>query len=882
MPEMTTCVCGQNVEIPLGNPTFPVNCPVCGRIVVIPVAAKEEPPESREEIPDSAFVATSDSASLAAEPPMLLRMLLDPATIQRLLMFGGGLSVLGLIAWLISLGVFDDPRILAVALGAGTLALLASGWGVVLRTRYRLAGQALTFLACVVAPLNLWFYDVQGLLTVDGHLWVGGLVCSLLYMMTVWKLRDPLFLYAVEAGITLTVLLLLGDLHHWDDSSAVCLAMVVLAAISIHAESAFDPTHPIFNRRKFGLPLFFSGQAQLAVGMVGTLSLQILDWTLKPADGNWCYSHLANTPVLAGGLWLAAAYLWLYSDVAVRRLSLYTYLAALSLVFAEVTLLYTYLPLEVLVIALSATAVAVQLLNSKISEPGSRWSSVASSVGVIVGAVAFLLGATRHFQPVGLIGTENHHNPLLFTIAMLSVCANLAYQGYFQRNRNSSLLLGCWIGAGLSLWLGGMHGLQVVGVHTFAQQNPLLMIIPVTLVLLSSRSGRIGGWKPSILADFAVISAHWMAILGLIVSAGSVESASEWTQFLLSAARDRSTLYSGMLFAELSVLYFATRTSVAPRWTTLTCGGVFALAAGWKLLAFIDLPEVWYSPLLAGFGVALMIVGRMKLTTNMEPNAVKSQFKGIDKLSSWQAEGDFSLILGEMIAFLQTLPWLFSPLTSISMESRLAVVVTAGLSAVGSVIAATRPMRGWHRFAASMVVGVWSLAWVRSLNLQDYQKIELLLELAGVATLIAGFAGRLKESERQKNSAVSLALWVGSALATLPVLCCMLMHRWSTPGPSLGDELGLITVTVLMVAIGCVLQVRATTTVGGATLGFYLAVLFGHLAYHPQVAIGVYLAAGGALIFMTGLILSIYRDRLLALPAKIAQREGIFRVIDWR
>ena len=118
--------------------------------------------------------------------------------------------------------------------------------------------------------------------------------------------------------------------------------------------------------------------------------------------------------------------------------------------------------------------------------------------------------------------------------------------------------------------------------------------------------------------------------------------------------------------------------------------------------------------------------------------------------------------------------------------------------------------------------------------------------------------------------------------ATGPVLLCTLMHRWSASGPSLPDEIGLITITMLMVAIGCVLQLRATTTFGGLTLGIYLAVLFAHLAYHPQVAIGVYLAAGGAIIFLTGVVLSIYRDRLLALPSKIANRQGIFQIIDWR
>ncbi len=38
----------------------------------------------------------------------------------------------------------------------------------------------------------------------------------------------------------------------------------------------------------------------------------------------------------------------------------------------------------------------------------------------------------------------------------------------------------------------------------------------------------------------------------------------------------------------------------------------------------------------------------------------------------------------------------------------------------------------------------------------------------------------------------------------------------------------------------------------------------------------------GAVIFLTGLLLSIYRDRLLALPEKVKRREGIFRVLGWR
>jgi hypothetical protein len=35
-------------------------------------------------------------------------------------------------------------------------------------------------------------------------------------------------------------------------------------------------------------------------------------------------------------------------------------------------------------------------------------------------------------------------------------------------------------------------------------------------------------------------------------------------------------------------------------------------------------------------------------------------------------------------------------------------------------------------------------------------------------------------------------------------------------------------------------------------------------------------------IFSFGLVLSVYRDRLLTLPDKIKRREGVFRVLSWR
>lgn len=40
----------------------------------------------------------------------------------------------------------------------------------------------MTLLACLLMPLNLWFYDAQGLITLreGGHLWIPAVVCCAL------------------------------------------------------------------------------------------------------------------------------------------------------------------------------------------------------------------------------------------------------------------------------------------------------------------------------------------------------------------------------------------------------------------------------------------------------------------------------------------------------------------------------------------------------------------------------------------------------------------------------------------------------------------------------------------------------------------------------
>jgi hypothetical protein len=463
-----------------------------------------------------------------------------------------------------------------------------------------------------------------------------------------------------------------------------------------------------------------------------------------------------------------------------------------------------------------------------------------------------------HFQAI--------HDPILFAAAMASIAVNLGYLGMIQGKHRS---IANWTVAGLAVWLGTIHLLDAVEVHSFAQQAPVLAALSLVIILASARLLR--GER----AKSAITAAHATLILSFLLSMVSVESTSELSEFFNSGAGAVSTGYAGVFFLELAVICYVTHRSTRG-WSSFAGAILFSLASGWKLLVFIDLPEIWYGPLLAGVGLSLTIIERFRLAAAATTDSTTSS------PSALGAVGDLSFVAGELIAFFQTLPWLLTPHSSIPNLGLLAVLLAAGFSIIGAVMGVTRSIRGWHSFAAFMIAASTLLAWLKTLQLADYQKLELVLEFLGLVWLMGGCLGRLKETVGHKNVGVSFALWTGSIAATAPVFVCMLMHRWSAKGPSLGDELSLITITSLMVAVGCILQIRATTSIGGLALGVYLAVLFGHLAYQPQIAVGVYLVAGGAVIFMTGVMLSVYRDRLLALPSKIANREGIFQMIDWR
>jgi hypothetical protein len=238
-----------------------------------------------------------------------------------------------------------------------------------------------------------------------------------------------------------------------------------------------------------------------------------------------------------------------------------------------------------------------------------------------------------------------------------------------------------------------------------------------------------------------------------------------------------------------------------------------------------------------------------------------------------------------------TLLWL-SCVTSIFMgASRLAThdvhwafvglclaLLAISLSAMALVRAST-----WKRWYAVMALAEALLAGVAIQVLSTltiYQKLEIFSVTAGISLLVVGHVGWVREQDRHSDL-VSVSLLLGSLLAGVPLAIATLYDRWHDQFLVL-NELGFLTVGVLLLATGFIFQLKSTTLTGAALTMLYFMMLLVYVPWARLNTVAIIIIAGGAIIFGAGLVLSIYRDRLRSLPARIQRHEGIFAILSWR
>jgi hypothetical protein len=879
-------------------------CPYCGRMLRVPAAESVEverdplmergPRGDRKVAPKPKAARRDEPLDIAdffdppaprkrpqekvEQPPVLRRMfeaLLAPRSIHWMLTIGGGLCVLGLIIWLVSLGIFKDPRMTAVVLGIGSLAVLGGGWAVTLRTRFAVAGRALTFLGCVVVPLNLWFYHTQGLVTLDSGLWIGGLVCVGLYAATVFVLRDPLFMYAVEAGVTLTVLLLLGDMGRIADTGYLSLFLLALGFVSIHAERAFAPEHDVFSRRRFGLPLFWAGHAQLAVALVILLVSQFFGWWGELLAVQWPGNLLTESWLLAGGLWLAATYLYLYSDLVVRRIGVYVYIAPFTLLMAEATLFGSWLHAEGLIAALSLTALAANVAYRQLAAKNAMVNRTVPALGLAFSALPVFIGMALHFRATSAIAASadwGYATGWGFVAAMLVVaaCNRVSALLFRHTEPHVSTTYFFFSAAGLIVAAAGL--LRTLGLTGWLDQAPLLMAIP-TAFLIASRLWR--GHSPERPLHLV---AHVSTAVILIAGIGTILG--ESFRPMLGATEN---LLLGLVFVEAAVFYLLAAMIRRRGWaihlaTAAGCGAVWQFAGYWGI------ESSWYTLVYAGLGAALLTIARVS---------------GMETLETFDAEGSKSLAVrgrgaaafdsGNAVlsvalvaAFLRSLAALAASRAGIAWLDLSSLLITTGIAFGAAVFVPLPGWRRWYVTAGVALAGVACLTFNVLIDLSPWQKLEIFSVAAGLLMLAASHAARFREPDDKDDDRVTTGLWFGSLLAVAPLFVAVMCNRYALGRISLYDELALLTVSVAMLVTGCSWRIKSTTLFGGGNLAVYLLVVIISVLYNPQVAVGVYLLIGGGLIFAAGIALSLYREKLLELPDRFAKREGLFRIINWR
>ena len=126
-----------------------------------------------------------------------------------------------------------------------------------------------------------------------------------------------------------------------------------------------------------------------------------------------------------------------------------------------------------------------------------------------------------------------------------------------------------------------------------------------------------------------------------------------------------------------------------------------------------------------------------------------------------------------------------------------------------------------------------------------------------------------------------MSLFFGSLLAAVPLA----IATWIDRGKGnflIMNEIGFLFVSVLLLGTGAVFRLKSTTVVGSISTSLYFVTLLLFVPWGRLSTIAVLIIVGGGLIFGTGLILAFFRDRLLTLPDRIKNREGVFKVLNWR
>ena len=856
-----------------------------------------ETPEQETHVQQSSSVDSpaTEGQQAATQGTHWIELLVDPRTLNGLMTCGGSLLVLGLVVWLWLIGLFENKLIVAGCLGIANLGLLALGLAGTYFSRYQTASTALTMLACLVMPLNLWFYDAQGLVTLDqgGHLWVAALVCCALYVLVARVSGDPIYVYAIVGGVAMMGLLILADQHVnrlWE-IMAPSAFLAIFGAMCIHTERIFPPEPGRFSRDNFGCAFFNAGHLVMAIGLIVLLVGRVagrlyegylvnFDWAVVPQ-----VVVQTNLRLFAIALALGATYTYIYSHFAVRAQKRFLVSALLTIAWAAIMVLDLMsipLTLELAMLLAAISTLAARLFPHSDVEPGEpaakddahtasinplrrtggSWADVLNYVVLGLGTLVF---ARVHFLSGNLAGnldTKVTFNALFVIAAIVGSLASwLANRSSTEASKHQ---YSSWpIQSCALLFAFAVDGLLIgYGVGSILTRLVLEMFVPLMIVMATMNSS---SWQRR--RDGCTAS-EIMSCLFLLVGLWTILSPRYFDELFSNHAG--LAFYFAAATISLGLVSYASK-RMLPSVLSAFCFCVSAC----QLFFALEITHNAFLIMTSLAGVGCLAFDRV----------VARKSEALEQLVSFgQWIGRVCLSYGSIATLMIALARLLAGETNWPLISLLAV---QGLAA--SAAAWISRESSWRRYYWALVATQLLLGLLVANSLTTFsfwQRAEMLLTFVGLVSLVLGYLGWSRETEHEEDL-VSFHLAAGSFFSAAPLTIGMLIHRFDSKMADLPwvliHEVGVLSVGLLLLGAGVLCRIRWSTIVGSTTLLVYVTSLIGMIHLPEQLeTTAITMMIGGGLFFGSALLLSVYRDRLLAIPQRMHDGDGVFRVLKWR
>ncbi|MFM9964792.1 MAG: hypothetical protein ACKV2Q_26595 [Planctomycetaceae bacterium] len=825
-------------------------------------------------------VSTSSEAVPTLEPVRprrnIIEMLLDPRSIQWLMGIGGALMAVGLVILLWVKNYFTPP-VMATVMGVTNIALMGGGWAIIQKTRYQLAGKGLTLLACLVMPLNLWYYHAQGLVTLDGHLWVVAAIMCGLYAASAWTLKDEMFVYVFNAGVAMTGLLLLADMNKFVEVAAPAMLLVLLGLAGIHAERAFAENDGPFSRKRFGLAFFASGHVLLGSGLLMVFIAQLAgDWLYDAWFKSVYLSFQAVPSPICGELrWLSLAivlagiYAYIYSDIVVRKHGAYIHFAAALLLWAEVLvvqLLHLKLEIDAVIAVLAITSLAVNLTQALVTRD-RKMTRAFPIFGLMLSLLPVLMGIYKYLEFFGLQEAFVGHPPRLSYVGAMVLTAVASRLGaYIYRHTGKWLPTAYHFSTAAATLVAAVALLATYGFERWQEHAPIMMLIPIAYLVAAKLYGNRGPSEP------LTAVAHTATVVMLVSSLASAFYG------FTGLAHDKHLNLALMAFFGEAALFYGLATSFQRKPFYVHLATLMAGGSLWQMLMFFGATSAnTYLLTFAILGLGLLLVYRFSVLeqTAAAPLA-EAAFQAANSLLSLAFVASvckgLASLASDAFSSSQKVQWGF-------VGFSVTMLVIAMLSVVIVKVA------GWRRWYVVNVVAQGALTLLglhQLINLNGWQQVELFSVLVGLLLLAVGHLGWYREQGRETDSdLVSTSLFFGSLLAVVPLSIAACIHRWNPPIVMV-DEAGFLFVSVLLLGTGLVFRLKSTTLVGSVSTVLYFITLLIFVPWAKLDTVAILIIVGGGTLFGTGLVLAFFRDSLLTLPERIKNRQGIFKVLNWR